>query len=372
MKIVITGAGGGHFYPLIAVIESVQKQAFVQKIIGAEVFFFSDKPYDEKVLFENQIKFVQIPAGKLRVYPSLETITDIFKTMYGCVVAIFKLYSIYPDVVFAKGGYASFPTLFAARILSIPVVVHESDTIPGRTTMFAGKFASRIALSYPEAAPFFPKDRLAVTGQPIREAIIPKEGYKKIYGKRERPAIMILCGSQGSKRINEMVMKILPELLNHYDVVHQVGEANLEEMKKLTTELLKGHEFKNHYFIDGFMDVSLFYPKVDLVITRGSSAMFEIALWQLPMLVIPIPKSISRDQCSNAYAMAGRGVASVLEEDNVGGSVIFSEISRILSSEENYMKMSEACLQFENSREAARVIARELLRICLSHTPEDK
>ena len=102
MKIVITGAGGGHFYPLIAVIESVRKEAFIQKITQPEVFFFSDKPYDEKALFEGDIKFIQIPAGKLRVYPSLETITDIFKTLYGCVVALFKLYSLYPDVVFAK------------------------------------------------------------------------------------------------------------------------------------------------------------------------------------------------------------------------------------------------------------------------------
>lgn len=367
MKIVITGARGGHFYPLIAVIESVRKQVFVQKIVQPDVFFFSDQPYDEKALFEQQIKFVQVPAGKLRVYPSLETITDIFKTMYGCIVALFKLYSVYPDVVFAKGGYASFPTLFAARILSIPVVVHESDTVPGRTTMFGGKFAARVALSYREAAPFFPKENTALVGQPIREALLPKEGYQKVYGSRERPAIMILCGSQGSQRINELVVQILPKLLQRFDVVHQVGEANLEEMKKITTQELAGHEFKNHYFVDGFIDVSLFYPKVDMVITRGSSSMFEIALWQLPMLVIPIPQNISRDQRSNAYAMAGRGVAFVLEENNIGETAVFSEITRILDSKETYTKMSEAGKQFENSREAANTIARELIKICVSH-----
>jgi UDP-N-acetylglucosamine--N-acetylmuramyl-(pentapeptide) pyrophosphoryl-undecaprenol N-acetylglucosamine transferase len=368
MRIVITGAGGGHFYPLIAVIESVRKQVFVQKIVQPEVFFFSDKPYDEKVLFEEDIKFIQIPAGKLRVYPSLETVTDIFKTMYGCVVAIFKLYSVYPDVIFAKGGYASFPTLVAARILSIPIVVHESDTVPGRTTKFGGSFAARVALSYPEAAPFFPKETTALTGQPIREALLPKEGYKREYGQRERKAIMILCGSQGSQRVNELILGILPELLNQYDVVHQVGVGNLEEIKKITTEMLKNHEFKNHYFVDGFIDVGLFYPKVDMVITRGSSAMFEVALWQLPMIVIPIPQSISRDQCSNAYAMAGRGVAAVLEENNTGHSVVFSQISQILDSKEHYTKMSEAGMQFESSRNAATLIARELIRICMSHS----
>ncbi len=368
MKIVITGAGGGHFYPLIAVIESARKQTFVQKIVEPEVFFFSDKPYDEKALFEEQIKFVHVPAGKLRVYPSFETITDIFKTFYGCIIAVLKLYSIYPDVVFAKGGYASFPTLFAAKILSIPVVVHESDTIPGRTTQFGGKFASRVAISYPEASPFFPKETIALTGQPIRSALIPPENFKREYGNKERPAIMILCGSQGSQRINEAILEILPQLLDRYDIVHQTGIANLEEVKKLTTEMLKEHKFKNHYFVDGFIDLSLFYPKVDMVITRGSSAMFEIALWQLPMLVIPIPQSISRDQCSNAYAMASRGIASVLEENNLGQAIIFTEISRILDNKENYMKMSESSMKLNNSRESANVIARELIRICLSHS----
>jgi UDP-N-acetylglucosamine--N-acetylmuramyl-(pentapeptide) pyrophosphoryl-undecaprenol N-acetylglucosamine transferase len=367
MKIVITGAGGGHFYPLIAVVERIRKEAFVQKIIQPDVYFFSDKPYDEKSLFPLQIKFVQIPAGKLRVYPSLETITDMFKTLYGMLVAIVKLYGIYPDVVFAKGGYASFPTLFAARLLSIPVIVHESDTVPGRTTKWAGKFASRVALSYPEAAPFYPKSYTALTGQPIREMLLPPPQFERVYGGKERPVILVIGGSQGSKNVNEAVLRALPELLNTYDVVHQAGEANLEEVKQVSASILKDHQYKDHYYVDGFIDVSIFYPKVDFVITRAGSMMFEIALWQLPMLVIPIPESISRDQRSNAYAMAGRGIATVLEENNLAPAIMLSEIKRIMDDKETYKKMSDAGRQFENSRTAAATIARECIRIGLSH-----
>lgn len=368
MKIVITGAGGGHFYPLIAVVDRIQKESFIQKIVKPEIYFFSDKPYDEKALFDVEVKFVPIPAGKLRLYPSIDIFGDLFKTFFGCIIAIFKLYALYPDVVFAKGGYASFPTLFAARILSIPVVVHESDTIPGRTTKWAGKFAFRVALSYPEAAIFFPNERTALVGQPIMDKYLPPVNFRRGEPRAGRQAIMILCGSQGSRRINEMVLKILPTLLEKYDIIHQVGPMNVDEMKKITTELLKEHPFKEHYFSAGFMDLSLFYPKVDMVITRGSSAMFEIALWQLPMLVIPIPETISRDQRSNAYAMAGRGIASVLEENNIGNSTLLAEISRILDNKDNYKKMSEAGLKFESSRMAANTIARELIRICLSHS----
>jgi UDP-N-acetylglucosamine--N-acetylmuramyl-(pentapeptide) pyrophosphoryl-undecaprenol N-acetylglucosamine transferase len=337
MKIVITGAGGGHFYPLLAVVERMRKEAFVQKIIQPDVYFFSDKPYDEKGLFSLQIKFVQIPAGKLRVYPSLETITDIFKTLYGMVVAVIKLYSLYPDVVFAKGGYASFPVLFAAHVLSIPVVVHESDTVPGRTTKWAGSFASRIALSFAEASPFYPKEHTALTGQPIREALLPPENFVRSYPDKERPAILIIGGSQGSKNLNEAILRILPQLLDKYDIIHQVGTANQEDMKKVTDSILKDHQFKDHYYMDGFIDLSIFYPKVDFAITRaGATTMFELALWQVPMLVVPIPESISRDQRSNAYAMSGRGIASVLEENNLSPNIMLTEISAYHDDKENY------------------------------------
>lgn len=367
MKIVFTGAGGGHFYPLIAVAERVRKEAFVQNIAQPEFYFFSDKPYDEKLLFELDCKFVQTPAGKIRVYPSVETITDFFKTIAGIFVAFGKLYSLYPDVVFAKGGYASFPTLFAARLLSIPVIVHESDTVPGRTTTWAGKFALRVALSYQEAAKAYPQDRIAFTGQPIRDALLPPYNFKREYTKKERPVILILCGSQGSQKINTVVLQALPELLKNFDVIHQTGQDNLEEVKDAASKILSGHIFKDHYFAEGFLDLALFYPKVDLVITRAGSSMFEMAVWQLPMIAIPIPETISRDQRTNAYSMASHSIATVLEENNLSPNILLSMVTRIFESEQSYTAMLKNVSFFDNSLSAATVIAREIIRIGLSH-----
>ncbi len=367
MKVVITGAGGGHFYPLIAVAERVRKEAFVQKIQQPEFYFFSDKPYDEEALFRIECKFVEVPAGKLRLYPSIETVTDMFKTAYGCLVALGKLYAVYPDVVFAKGGYASFPTLLAARILSIPVIVHESDTVPGRTTLWAGRFAFRVAVSYQEAAQFYPREKTALTGQPIRDELLPPANFKRIYQKKDRPVILIFGGSQGSQRINQAVLSVLPSLLNSYDVVHQVGKDNIDQFKSSVNELLKNHEYKDRYFADGFLDISRFYPKVDLVITRAGSAMFEMVVWQLPMIVIPIPETVSRDQRTNAYTMASHGFASVLEENNLTPNILLSTISRILDSEHNYNEMIKHADFFNNSITASTVIAREIIRIGLSH-----
>ena len=155
MKFVFSGAGGGHFYPLIAVAESIKAEVFVQKLPDPEFIFMSDKLYDEDALATVGMRYSHIPAGKMRVYFSLENFFDIFVTIWGCIVAYCKLFIIYPDVIFAKGGYASFPVLLGARLLSIPVIIHESDAVAGRVTSWAGHFADKIAVSQETAAQYF-------------------------------------------------------------------------------------------------------------------------------------------------------------------------------------------------------------------------
>src|SRR3989344_9630070 len=137
MKIVFTGGGtGGHFYPIIAVTQRVNQIIDRENILGAKLYYVSNSPYDKEMLFENGLLYEEIKTGKMRTHFSFKdffmNFLDIFKTMLGVINGIFKMFSIYPDVVFSKGGYASFPTIFAARLLRIPVVIHESDSAPGR------------------------------------------------------------------------------------------------------------------------------------------------------------------------------------------------------------------------------------------------
>jgi len=145
MKIVLTGGGsGGHFYPIIAVAQNINDLVSREKIANLEMIYISTEPYNEGALFDNNITFKKVPAGKRRVYFSFLNFLDIFKMAWGAFLAIFVLFKIYPDVVFSKGGYASYPTLFAARLLRIPIVIHESDTVPGRVNKWSAKFAKRI------------------------------------------------------------------------------------------------------------------------------------------------------------------------------------------------------------------------------------
>lgn len=175
MKIVFTGGGtGGHFYPIIAIAQKLNKIIDKEKITGIKLYYLSNSPYDPEALIENNLNYEEINSGKRRTYTSIKNFFDLFKIFFGIIRAIFKLYSIYPDVVFGKGGYGSFPTLVAARFLRIPVIIHESDSAPGRVNEWAGRFANKIAISFPEAADFFPKNKVAWTGNPIRTELEQK------------------------------------------------------------------------------------------------------------------------------------------------------------------------------------------------------
>jgi UDP-N-acetylglucosamine--N-acetylmuramyl-(pentapeptide) pyrophosphoryl-undecaprenol N-acetylglucosamine transferase len=368
MKFVFTGAGGGHFYPLIAVAESIRAEVYIKSLPDPEFFFLSDDSYDTKALESVRMQYLHVPAGKLRLYFSFENFTDVFKTGWGIIVAFFRLYIIYPDVIFAKGGYASFPVLFAARLLAIPVIIHESDSVAGRVTKWAGKFADKIAISQEGASSYFDEKKVAVTGQPLRLKLTPPFNYKKKEGIPERPLLLILGGSQGSSVINDVMTTALPELLNYFDVVHQTGKDHAEAIKILAESVLLDHKYKNRYFASGFIDLSLYYPKADIIVSRaGSTTLFESAIWQIPSLVIPIPQTISRDQTKNAYTFASLGTCLVIEETNLSKNIIITDLRNLIENKVTYSAMSKAGEKVNYSRDASLTIAKEMLRIAHNH-----
>jgi UDP-N-acetylglucosamine--N-acetylmuramyl-(pentapeptide) pyrophosphoryl-undecaprenol N-acetylglucosamine transferase len=373
MKILFTGGGtGGHFYPIIAVAEEIKKIAQEQKLIAPQLYYMSDAPYDEKALFEHNVRFVAVPAGKMRRYAAVKNIADWFKTGWGVLVAIVKMFAIFPDVVFGKGGYGSFPALFAARLLGIPVVIHDSDSIPGRVNIWAGKFARRIALSYPEAVKYFDQKKTAVTGNPIRDGIknpIKTGAFEFLNLDPEIPVIFVVGGSLGSERINDAVLTILPELVKRYQLIHQVGRANLEDCQKRAATILEGNANASRYRQFDFLGdtaMRMTAGAASLVVSRAGSAIFEIANWGLPSIIIPIPESVSHDQMTNAYTYARGGGAVVIEEDNLSPSVLLSEINRLMDNEAIRTEMSLAAKKYANP-EAGRTIAQALIDIVISH-----
>lgn len=374
MKIVFTGGGtGGHFYPVIAVAQKVNQIIDHEKIVGVKLYYLSDNPYDKEMLLEQGLLYEEIITGKMRTYFSLKNFSDFFKTILGVINAMIKMFAIYPDVVFGKGGYASFPTLFAARILRIPVIIHESDSAPGRVNKWAGRFAKKIAVSFSEAAVYFPTKKVAWVGQPIRTEIespaFKKEGLEYFKLEADVPVILVLGGSQGAELINSIILDALPRLVNNYQIIHQTGINNFKMVTDRATVVLTDNKNKLRYFSTPFLNpltMRMAAGSATIVISRAGSMLFEIASWGIPSILIPISKTNMDHQKKNAFNYARSGACSVVEEMNMTANILSSEIERITEDKAIYADMAKSAQAFYK-KGAAEKIARELVNIALSH-----
>lgn len=376
MRILFTGGGsGGHFYPIVAIAAEVTSLVKKHKLFAPELYYLSPTPYDEGVLFEHNIIYKRNTAGKLRRYFSLLNLTDAIKTLWGVLVSIIQVWRLYPDVIFGKGGYASFPTLLAGKILRVPVVIHESDTVPGRVNKWAGKFAIRIAVSYPEAAKHFPTGRTAYTGNPVRKDIAEpiKEGAREFLKLEETvPVILILGGSQGAAAINDIVLEALPALVGNFQIIHQVGPKNLSEVKATAEAVLYQSLHKDRYKPFDYLNPLAMRMAAGVsaaVVSRAGSTIFEIAAWGLPSIIIPITSSNGDHQRQNAFAYARAGACEVIEENNLTANILISEITRLVENPDERERMGAAARKFYKP-DAARLVAEEIVKIALSHEIE--
>jgi UDP-N-acetylglucosamine--N-acetylmuramyl-(pentapeptide) pyrophosphoryl-undecaprenol N-acetylglucosamine transferase len=372
MRIVLVGGGsGGHFYPLIAIAEALRDrdQALTQQ---TELYYMGPDPYNQDALTRLNITYTKCPSGKQRRYFSILNFFDKFKILYGVFVAIRKLYALYPDVVMSKGGATSVPVTLAAYLLRIPVVIHESDAVPGRANKLASKFAGYIGISYDDTAQFFPKEKIALTGIPVRKYFFVQNpnAHKLLGVTSDRHIIFATGGSLGAKRVNDLILNSLDELLPRFTIIHQVGEQHLEEVSHSAGSLIKDTSLLDHYFVYGSMTGELFAAAQQvstLIISRaGSGTIAEIALNGKPSILIPIPEDISHDQRSNAYAYARSGAASVIEEKNLTDGLLEAEINNILGDQTVYNKMKASASAF-TQKGAAYTLADTLLGIGTEH-----
>lgn len=377
MTIVFTGGGtGGHFYPIIAIVEAIHDLVREEGLLEPKLYYLAPSVFDQTALYENNITYIHVGAGKVRRYSSLKNITDFLKTFWGTGKALFTLFRLYPDVVMSKGGFASIPTVLAAKILGIPIVIHESDSKPGRGNLFAAKFASKIAISLESAASYFPKEvqeKIARTGTPIRKALMrvePEGAAQYLKLDSTVPTVLILGGSQGAVRINEAVLSALPDLVAFANVIHQTGKANFKDVESVANVILAKSSYASRYHpIDFLSETSMQRAAgaAGVIVSRaGATALSEISLWKKPAIIIPIPESVSHDQRTNAYSYARTGAAAVIEEGNLTPHLLVSEIERIANDPDLAARMSVAAAGFTET-DAARVLARELLQIALSH-----
>lgn len=367
-RIVLTGGiSGGHTFPLIAVARVLRKR-YPQ---GVELLFIgSNGPFESSAMAEENIPVRHILYGKRRRYFSWLNYLDFFKVPIGYVQALWHLLWFMPDAVFSKGGAVSVPVVLAARLYRIPVLIHDSDSIAGRANAFLGKFAGKIAIAYPSAAQFFPIGKTVLTGNPVREELTigsREEGMKLFSLDQSEKTILVIGGSQGAQGLNSAVLRVLPSLLmRHYQVIHQVGTANLPGVEETVAEL----GISGGYHPVAFLDPKTLghaYAAADLIISRaGAGSIAEIAANRKATILVPLPSAANDEQRKNAYDIAAIGGAVVLEEANLGEHLLIEKVSELMNNDGLRAEMGEKISVFFHP-DAAEKIADGVIDLLRQH-----
>ncbi|PEB53345.1 undecaprenyldiphospho-muramoylpentapeptide beta-N-acetylglucosaminyltransferase [Bacillus pseudomycoides] len=343
-RIIFTGGGSaGHVTPNLAIIPHLQEK-------GWDISYIGSHQGIEKTIIENEgISYYGIASGKLRRYFDLKNIKDPFLVMKGVMDAYVQIRKLKPDVIFSKGGFVSVPVVIGGWLNRVPVLLHESDMTPGLANKIALRFASKIFVTFEEAAQHLPKDKVVYTGSPVREEVLRgsrEKGLRFLGFHSRKPVITVMGGSLGAKKINETVREALPQLLKNYQVVHLCGKGNLD--KKLQT----AEGYRQFEYVHGELPDVL--GATDFVISRaGSNAIFEFLTLQKPMILIPLPKASSRgDQILNAQSFERQGYAAVLYEEDISVPSLMEHIEELNHNCAKYKKE----LKKYNGKEAVQTI----------------
>jgi UDP-N-acetylglucosamine--N-acetylmuramyl-(pentapeptide) pyrophosphoryl-undecaprenol N-acetylglucosamine transferase len=374
MKILLTGGGtGGHVMPILAVISEVKNHFKIKTKEPVKFLWLGSKFGPEKIFAkESKITFREIPCGKLRRYFSLQNFVDIFRIPIGVTKAFFVIRKFKPDVAFSKGGYVSVPSVLACVLLSVPCLTHESDVALGLSNKKLLRFVDKIALTFPETQKGLEKfkDKLVITGNPIRKEILTgskKRGYRIFGLEYGKPAILILGGSQGARKINEVLIKALPHLLSRYQIIHLCGKKNFNEIRdavsKISAEGRKNYHLFSSLYGEKMADA---LTSSDLVISRaGSNTLGELATLGKPAILIPYPYASAFHQRKNAEIFVKKEAAEMIDEIYLTKDALIKKIDQLFSNPAKLENLSTNMINLSNKIDgkAAEKIADELLKL---------
>lgn len=332
-RIVMTGGGtAGHVTPNLALIPRLKK-------LGYEIHYIGSKDGIERKLIEEQgIPYHPISAGKLRRYLDLKNLSDAFRVIKGFNDSLAVLRRLKPDVVFSKGGFVSCPVVWAAKILGIPAIIHESDMTPGLANKLSMPYAKNICYTFPETEKYIPKEKGVLTGIPVREGLFSGKAElgKRLCGFSDRlPVMVIVGGSQGSQVLNNIIRDNIYELLKKFQICHICGKGNLD--KSLNN--ISGYsqfEYINE-------ELPHIFKMADIVVSRaGATTIFELLSLKKPNLLIPLSRQASRgDQILNSESFKKQGYSMVLMEEDLNSNSFIEDIEELYLNRQKYIDSME-------------------------------
>lgn len=366
MKLVIVAGGGGHFSPALAVINELPRDWEVL-VIGRKYAFEGQSTLSFEYLTADklQIPFLPITAGKISRSLTRHTITSLLKLPVGFFQALKILYVHKPDIVLSFGGYVSVPIVFAARLLHIPIIIHEQTLGAGLANKVAANFAEKICISWQESARFFPQAKVVLTGNPLRKEFL-EQASETLKIKKTQPVIYITGGSAGSHVFNVLIEESLQKLLQKYIVLHQTGDAkefnDFDRLEKLKKSLPP--EMQKKYIVMKFVDATRvvdFLKEADLVVSRsGIATVTELLFLGKPCLLIPFPYGQRNEQKENALFVKNIGLAEVVDQHLLNADSFAAMIYAMmhnLHKYKQYAKEAKKVIDVGAGRKIVEVIA---------------
>ena len=323
-KIAFTGGGTvGHVSVNLSLIPTALEK-------GHQVFYIGSKNGIEREMIESQlsnIKYYPISSGKLRRYLSFENAKDVFKVLKGILDARRVLKKEKPDLLFSKGGFVSVPVVIAARSLNIPTIIHESDLTPGLANKISLKFSKKIYTTFEDTLKYLPKDKADFVGATIREDLKEgnqQKGYEITGFDSDKKILLVMGGSLGSKKLNDIIRENLEALLHDYQIIHLTGHGLVDESYKQ-----KG--YIQYEFVKE--ELTHLLSITDTVVSRaGSNAIYEFLTLRIPMLLIPLGLDQSRgDQIDNAKYFESKGYGKMIPEDQLTQFKLLEQLKQIES-----------------------------------------
>lgn len=375
MKILAVGGGsGGHVTPVVAVLRELKKRDD-----AAEIRFWCDRkfaPQARSIMahFDASVPVQMILSGKFRRYNNLPmwrqllrpvsivfpNARDLILVVCGFAQSFFKLLFWRPDAVFTKGGYVCLPVGLAAKLLRIPLVIHDSDAHPGLTNRILAKWATSIATGAPLKHYPYPENISRYVGIPIAAEFAPYSANARRAAKTalgfdpERPLVVITGGGLGAKRINDAVALSLTELLKLSSIVLVSGTAQYDELRSLTPQ--DDERFQLHAFVSQGMATML--GAADIVVTRaGATTILELAALAKPTILVPNGYLTGGHQLKNAAAFAENGAVAVIDEHQLDASpqILVDEIKALLANPGMMQQMSQSFHAFARPNAASDV-----------------
>ncbi len=361
MKVIISGGGtGGHIYPAIAIANELKRLDPATDIlfVGAE-----GKMEMEKVPRAGY-RIEGLPVVGIRRELTLANLAFPLKLGRSLLRARQLVRDFKPDVAVGVGGYASGPTLLAAALANVPILIQEQNSFAGLTNKVLAHWAKRICVAYPGMDAFFPDSKIRLTGNPVRSDIQRADeqvdnGRMQFGLLPDVPTLLIIGGSQGARTLNESIEAGLPQLKQAgIQVIWQTGSAFIERARKAVEQagatLVQPHEF--------IYDMDKVYAVADAVVSRaGALSVSELCIVGRPAILVPLPTAAEDHQTHNAMALVNRG-AALLINDRDARQTLVSEALRLLSDLQQRETLSSQIRQLAFPT-AAVDIAQEVIQL---------